>query len=147
MSSFSVKTHISAPIETVWEVLADIGNIHAWHPGVINSHLTTEQTDGPGTARYCNLGGRNFLNELVVAWEPTQSMTVRITDTNLPFKTADIRFTLQEEMGGTFVEVSPVYQLKFGILGKALDALYVKKTYERGMQTLLRGLKDYIEQS
>ena len=76
---------------------------------------------------------------------PGESQTMRITGTNLPFKSADIRFTLREKDEGTAVTVSPLYELKYGVIGRAFDALYVKRTYEKGMQSLLQGLKEIIE--
>jgi carbon monoxide dehydrogenase subunit G len=42
MSSFSKEVFIKARPEEVWKVLSDIGEIHAWNPGVIDSHLTSE---------------------------------------------------------------------------------------------------------
>ena len=41
--------------------------------------------------------------------------------------------------------VSPVYRLRFGLLGTALDASYVRRTYSRGMASLLAGLKRHVE--
>jgi carbon monoxide dehydrogenase subunit G len=145
MSSFSVKIQINAKPDDVWKALSDIGNIYVWNPGVKNSHLTSDVTEGIGTARYCDLGSSNYLDESVVKWESNRALTMRVTGTNLPFKSIDIRFTLREEKGGTEVEVSPVYELKFGVIGKALDALYVKKSYEKGMKNLLLGLKNHVE--
>jgi hypothetical protein len=91
------------------------------------------------------LGGGNYLDERVVVWVPERALTMRITGTNLPFKSADIRFTLREEGEGTVVTVSPLYELKYGVIGRAFDALYVKRTYEKGMLSLLQGLKENIE--
>jgi hypothetical protein len=74
---------------------------------------------------------------------------MRILGTSLPFKTVEIRFRLRPNLdtegGGTAVSVSPVYELKYGPLGKVLDAFYVRGTYLKGMKALLRGLKDYVE--
>lgn len=145
MSSFSTEVFIQAKPEEVWKVLSDIGEIHTWNPGVIDSHVTSEPDQGVGAARFCDLGGGNYLDESVVVWDPKRALTMRITDTNLPFKSADIRFSLQEEGEGTVVEVSPLYELKYGVIGRAFDALYVKRTYEKGMQSLLQGLKENIE--
>lgn len=145
MSSFSTKIHINATPEKTWGALGDIGNIYRWNPGVKNSYLTSDTNQGAGTTRFCDLGGGNFLDESVALWEPNQALTMRITNTNLPFKTADIRFRLLAADGGTEVEVSPTYVLKFGPIGKVLDYVYVKNTYEKGMRDLLRGLKAYIE--
>ncbi len=147
MSSFTTEIKINASVENVWPVLADIGNIYQWNPGVVSSHTTTEETTGLGTCRYCDLGGKNYLDEEVVEWQVGQRLTMRITGTNLPFKTADIRFSLRPDNGGTLVAVSPDYTLKFGLLGTLLNGIYVRRTYAKGMNALLAGLKDYVESS
>jgi hypothetical protein len=43
--------------------------------------------------------------------------------------------------------VSPLYRLRFGLLGSALDASYVRRTYSRGMAALLAGLKRHAEEA
>ena len=70
---------------------------------------------------------------------------MRITDTNLPFKSADIRFTLEQAADETEVVVSPDYELKFGAVGKVLNGLFVGRVYRSGMQNLLTGLKKHVE--
>ena len=137
MSAFSTAINIQAPVEQVWDVLADIGSIDRWNPGVVESHVTTDQPTGLEAGRYCNLGGNNYLNETVVAWEVGRRLTMRITDTNLPLQ-ADIRFTL-------LVTVSPEYTVNYGPLGRLLDRVYVRSNYEQGMKALLVGLKKYVE--
>ena len=119
MSSFEVETTIEAPVDEVWRVLADVGAIDRWNPGVRSSHTTTGQATGLGAARHCVLGGKNYLKEEVVVWEPGGRLTMRITDTNLPFHAADIRFALWSEGDTTRVSVSPDYRLRYGGLGKS----------------------------
>ena len=135
----------------VWEILADIGDIARWNPGVQKSWVTSRASEGAGASRRCELGGRNYLVEDVAEWTPLQSLTMRITETNMPFKRADIRLsagsTLDERGESTVVTVSPEYKLKFGFLGSVLDRLFVRKTYAKGMRALLAGLKQQVEQS
>ncbi len=145
MGTFATETTIDAPVEEVWEALADIGNIYAWNPGVIQSHSTSQETQGLGATRYCDLGGDNFLDEEVVAWQPGEQLTMRIVGTNMPFETADIRFYLRPEGDKTLVTVSPQYKLKYGPLGSLMDRFYVRGTYEKGMDSLLQGLKVHVE--
>lgn len=145
MSSFSTDIKINAPVDNVWAALADIGNIYQWNPGVVSSHTTTEETTGMGACRYCNLGGKNYLDEEVVEWQEGKRLTMRITGTNLPFKSADIGFTLQADNGSTVVTVSPDYSLKFGPVGALMDRFYVRGSYEKGMNSLLKGLKEHVE--
>ena len=145
MSEFTETIHINAPVAEVWEVLADIGTISEWNPGVKASRQTTGSEVANGSCRRCELGGRNYLDEEVVLFEPSSNITFRITDTNLPFASADIRFNLMTEGNGTLVEVSPLYELKFGVLGRVLDVLAVSATYRKGMRDLLQGLKNHVE--
>ena len=145
MNSFATDITINAPIEKVWETLADIGTIYKWNPGVIDSYTTSEGEIGLGSTRYCDLGGKNFLDEQVVTFSQNEAITMRITGTNMPFETADIRFTLKEQNKGTHVTVSPEYKLKYGLVGRMLDKAFVARTYEKGMGNLLAGLKEFIE--
>lgn len=145
MTTFTTDITVDAPAEAVWRVLADIGTISQWNPGVVRSHTTSEAESGLGATRYCDLGGDNYLNEEVVQYEAQRKLTMRITDTNMPFETADIHFTLHSENGQTLVAVSPEYALKYGPLGVILDHLYVRRSYRKGMHNLLQGLKEYVE--
>jgi uncharacterized protein YndB with AHSA1/START domain len=145
MGSFATETKIEAPITEVWQALGEIGDIYRWNPGVRAWHTTSEQGDGLGATRYCDLGGKNYLDEEVVLWQPNEKLTMRITGTNLPFATADIRFTLHAENGSTVVTVSPLYKLKYGVMGELLDRVYVRKSYQKGMEALLAGLKAHVE--
>lgn len=145
MGTFSESIAIKAATADVWAALADIGSIHRWNPGVVDSWLTTSGDVKLGSGRRCELGGKNYLDEEVVRWTPMQALTMRIVGTNLPFRSADIRFTLEDHGGETQVTVSPVYALKFGILGRVLDSLFVRRQYRRGMVNLLQGLKQNVE--
>ena len=92
MENFSTETTIQAPRATVWATLADFGGIYRWNPGVVKSWSTSDLGEGVGASRHCDLGGRKYLDEDIVEWVPEEKLTVRVTDTNLPFKRADIRF-------------------------------------------------------
>ena len=144
-STFSESTMIKTAPADVWHVLADIGSISDWNPGVKESHVINQSASGVGTQRYCGLGGRNYLHESVVGMEEARSLTMRIDETNLPFKSADIRFTLEPVGAGTWVTVSPEYELKYGVFGRLLDRVMIRTKYRRGMAALLRGLKDQVE--
>ena len=147
MNKARLSHPFSASAEKVWDSLADIGNIYVWNPGVVHSEQTTPGDVGMGACRRCNVGGKNYLIEEVVDFERPYKLTMRITETNLPFKTADIRFWIEPQRNETLVTVSPTYQLKFGPLGRFLDWVMVRSQYRKGMRNLLRGLKEYVESS
>ncbi len=147
MSTFTERITIDAPRRDVWAALVDIGNIAAWNPGLIGSHRTND-IDGVGGARHCDISAKHSLTEHVVESEPETAITFRITDSTLPFKTADIAFTLTDsrQLPATEVTVSPTYTLKYGPIGHILDAVAVRRSYRAGMRELLEGLKRHLEQ-
>ena len=144
MSEFIEETRINAPVARVWSILADVGAIADWNPGLRGSRATNTRK-GLGATRFCDIDGRQNLDEEVVQFEPMNAITFRITRSTLPFESADIRFTLTEERGQTGVAVAPKYTLKYGPVGQLIDSLYVSRVYRRGMQGLLQGLKEAAE--
>lgn len=147
MSTFTERTTIDAPRQNVWAALADIGTIATWNPGLIGSHRTND-LDGLGGARRCDISSKHSLNEHVVEFEPGTAITFRITDSTLPFKTADVAFTLADhaQQARTELTVSPTYTLEYGPLGRLLDTVAVRRNYRAGMRELLEGLKRHLEQ-
>ena len=128
MATFETEIEIEAPIEQVWDVLADIGSIYEWNPGIRESHVTSDETTGLGATRFCDLGGKNYLDEQVVEFETCRKLTMRITGTNMPFKEANIHFTLEADGDHTRVTCAPDYALKYGPLGSLMDRFYVRGT-------------------
>ncbi len=144
MSTFKETITINATAQTVWALLADIGTIAVWNPGVVSSKTTNSEA-GIGAARHCAISDTQSLDEEVIEFEPMRAITFRITQSTMPFQFADIRFTLNADAQGTTVTVSPLYALKYGLLGRLLDGLIVKRVYRKGMKGLLGGLKSHAE--
>ena len=77
MVKFTTDINIDAPVEEVWKVLADVGTISEWNPGVRESYTTSDDPSGLGATRFCDLGGKNFVNEQVVQWEDCWQSSLR----------------------------------------------------------------------
>jgi len=144
MATFSEAITIDAPGGVVWDTLADVGTIAEWNPGLIGSESTND-VSGLGARRFCDIDGRHNLDEEVVRFEPEHTIVFRITRSTLPFRSADIEFCLKSDNGKTCVTVSPVYRLKYGLIGRLLDRAFVSKAYRQGMRGLLTGLKEKTE--
>lgn len=141
----SSTLRIEAPVARVWALLADITAFAQWSPGVQRCSLLTEHGTGLGAVRYIDRGGKNFLKEEVVGWEPYQSLTFRVIETNFPLRTSDIRTALEAHGDATIVTIEARYALKYGVLGVVLDALLVRNAYEQGLRASLAGLKTHAE--
>ena len=150
MATFTKQTRIDASEDKVWDVLADIGSISKWNPGVKHSYLTSDAATGEGATRHCDLqrpGGKRigYLEERAFDWREGEAFRISIDETNLPLKTNVVSFVVRGNGEETVVAVSPEYEVKYGVLGKVMDSLIGRRQFEKGMENLLRGLKHYIE--
>jgi len=150
MAHFSTQIRINAPTHTVWEVLADIGGIYKWNPGVAHSYSTSEEISGEGASRHCDLqtpGGKSFgyLEELAFDWREGEGYKIDIYESNLPIKSNVIEFAAKADGDGTIVTLASDYALKYGLLGRLLNQIVVRRQFKKGMEELLSGLKYHIE--
>ncbi|VAV91347.1 hypothetical protein MNBD_ACTINO02-2683, partial [hydrothermal vent metagenome] len=102
MPEFTVSRHIEAPIEKVWEVLDDFGEIARWSPGIKTSELTSVGPVGEGTTRNCDFVGLGAVNERIDTYLPNERMTVNLYETfKLPIEGAVADFNLASVEDGT----------------------------------------------
>ena len=102
MGHFTVSRQIDAPIERVWQVLDDFGDIQRWNPGVTASALTTEGEVDLGSERVCELKPVGSIKERITRYEPRQRMTIHIYEmSKLPLREGIADFTLVPKHGGT----------------------------------------------
>lgn len=125
MTRLSSSVDIDAPPAQVWEVLADLGGIYKWNPGVKNSYATSEAGRGEGATRHCDLRPAGRLEERAFDWREGEGYKIDVYDSNLPLDHNIVEFTLQPQgEHRTRVTLRSEYQLKFGPVGALLDALF-----------------------
>ncbi len=127
-------------------MLADFGGIYRWNPGVKHSYSTSEINQGLLATRHCELPkGDDYLDERILEWREGESFQVEWYATNLPFHRSVVKFSIKAYGNGTIVTVAPDYALKYGLLGRLLNKLVVRRIFRKGMEDLLTGLKYHIE--
>ena len=146
MSRFTVEGRINAPKQRVWEVLAEIGDIHKWNPGVSHSYATSDYKQGEGATRHCDLHNpRGYLEERAFDWREGDGFKIDIYASSYPLKRNVVQFSLREQDGGTVVSLSPDYDLQYGVLGALADRLFIRRKLVEGMRGLVAGLKYHVE--
>ncbi len=138
-------TWIDAPVETVWSVLADLGSIYKWNPGVAASQSTSEAAQGEGATRHCDLDDKNYLEERAFDWREGEGYKIDVTETSMPLKSNIVTFSIAPEGDGTRVNVTADYVLKFGLIGAIMDALFAKRQAQQGFDDMMAGLKHHVE--
>ena len=146
MGAFSTEIRINAPKEKVWGVLADLGGIYKWNPGVSHSRSTSEASGGEGATRHCDLANpKGYLEERAFDWREGEGFKIDIYESSFPIERNVVEFSLRADGDGTIVSVSPDYQLKFGPIGALIDKLVAGRQLRKGMENLLAGLKYHVE--
>ena len=102
MPGFTITRQIDAPVEAVWEVLNDFGDIQRWNPGVTDSELTSTGPVGEGSTRHCDFKPFGSVNERIDRYVPNERMTIALFETfKLPISTGVADFNLAPNEGGT----------------------------------------------
>jgi uncharacterized protein YndB with AHSA1/START domain len=139
MPEFTITRQIGAPVEKVWEVLDQFGDIARWNSGVKSSGLTSEGPVREGSTRYCDFALMGGVNERIETYIPNQRMTVNLYETfKLPISGATADFNIAEHEDGTALTL--VYSYERNRLGRA-----VKGTTDKQMRKGITGLADELQ--
>lgn len=147
MSTIAYQIRIDAPQPKVWKTLADFGGVHKYSPGVKSSHITSQNGQGVGAARHCNLKPAGSVEERIIEWKEGKYYVLEIYDGKSapPFKSAVGKLSVELDGDETVVTARVEYSLKYGFVGVAMDRLVVGRFLKKGFQSLLGGLKHYVE--
>ncbi len=150
-----MKTHevryqieVDAPIDDVWEALADFGNVANYSPGVVSSHITSDDVTGLGATRHCSLAlfGAS-VEERIVGWREQELLEIDIYETNrFPIVTnAGATFILESAGDGTVLDGAIHYDLKYGPVGSLMHSMSIQKQTDRSWRLFLAGIKQHVE--
>ena len=144
MTTLTNDVMIRAPRQQVWDTLTTLDLLSAYDPGTKSAALTTAQTDGVGAQRRCEVQGGWFI-ERIVAWEPTQALAFELVSCSFPVTSLRHDYTLSESDGTTRVTQVMTYELKYKAVGRALDAVMLRRKWDHGIKAFLSGLKEHVE--
>jgi hypothetical protein len=134
--------HLPHDADQVWEVLARFGRIGDWAPKVAHSTLTTERSEGVGTARRVQVG-RQALIETVTIWEPGRTLAYAIEGLPPLVEGVTNRWDLGVDPVGTFVTLTSIIDPGSSPKGK-LGARALRLPLGKASEGMLDGLADHL---
>jgi hypothetical protein len=78
MTTITNSIRIQAPMSQVWSTISDLGGVFQFHPGVHKSYYTTDQKEGIGASRICELLPMGKVEETALAWEDGRSFSLSV---------------------------------------------------------------------
>jgi ligand-binding SRPBCC domain-containing protein len=145
MTMLESSIQIDATPEKVWSVLARLDALANYDPGVAKAEIVSAAKEGPGAARRCDLTPGGWFKERVTDWRANEALSFELYECSLPVRRLRHSYTLVREGEGTVVRQRMEYELKFGPLGKLLDAVMVRRKWSSGIKGFLAGLKRHAE--
>lgn len=151
MATFISDTGIvNAPVNEVWKVVADYGNVLKWHPYMVDSYLTDDsQNEGIGAARIGEFGPNMAIKETVTQWRDNEFMEITIDFVRGFAPPIENLFAsiATEPVDETRTRVSfhLKYDTRLGMLGTIADKIIVKRMYQSVFANMLKGLQLYVE--
>ena len=143
MPEFTITRQIDAPVESVWEVLGDFGDIQRWSDGVTASDLTSQGPVSEGSTRHCDFAPFGGVNERIDRYEPNERLTVNLYETfKLPISGAIADFNTTAHDEGTDLVLH--YSYTPNLLGRLMRS-YTDKQMRKGMGALAKNLKQESE--
>src|SRR5712692_9086820 len=139
------EIRINAPPDKVWAVLADLEAVQHYNPAVIKAHYLSSMKEGVGASRYCDLKPKGWVKERVIGWEPKEAITMELYESEWPLKFMRWRTALRPDGAGTMVSQRMEYQVKFGVLGVAMDRLMMRSKLDKAIADVFVSMKSYIE--
>jgi len=137
---------IDAPIDIIWKALSNIEELEKYDPTVKKSRALSQTTSGIGAIRKVDMkDGKSWFEEKVTVWKPNEALTYELTACSFPVQKLKHSYRFEQTDGQTKVKQVMEYQIKYGIFGKILDALMIRKQSNTGIKKFFAGLKSYTE--
>lgn len=148
MSTIHNEIIINAPVERIWNILGTPDLLEKYDPTIKNSVLVSNEKTGLGAKRKINmLDGKNWFEEKITVFNPTNSMTYELTACSFPIKSLKHTYNLEKVGNGVRVKQKMEYEVKFGLLGKLMDKLMMRKQFDSGIKKFFSGLKLFAEKN
>ena len=146
MATIHNEILINAPIEKIWDALSNVDELDKYDPTVRKSVALSNSKHGIGAKRKVDmLDGKNWFEEECTVWKPNEALTYELTACSFPVHKLKHSYTFQKSGGLTKVKQLMEYTVKFGLLGKLMDKLMMRKRSDEGIKKFLAGLKSYTE--
>jgi ligand-binding SRPBCC domain-containing protein len=145
MTTLTNRVAITAPREAVWRALTTLDLLDQYDPGVRASTVVGDRAEGLGARRRCELRPTGWFVEQVVTWEPMQALAFELVSCSLPVAQLRHDYTLSQEGTDTVVTQVMTYDLKYGPAARVLDAVMMRRQWDRGIKGFLAGLQHHVE--
>jgi ribosome-associated toxin RatA of RatAB toxin-antitoxin module len=146
MATIHNEIIVNASLDKVWGILTDLELLDKYDPTVRKSTLVSTENKGIGAKRKVDMiDGKNWFEEKVAVFKPNEALTYELTACSFPIHRLKHSYSFEKAGDHTRVKQVMEYTVKFGLFGKLLDSLMIRKQSDNGIKKFFAGLKSYAE--
>lgn len=148
MTTHHAEIRIDAPIDRVWDSLADFAGVWQYNPSVKTSYSLNGSDTGLGAERRCELTlAGAVVDERIVEWDEGEGYTVEILGGKKlpPIRNVRARLDVRSEGDVSIASGTMSYDPRFGPFGRAMDRFMIRKQFGKAWTGIFAGLKYHAE--
>ncbi len=146
MNTVTATRNLAAAPPTVWALVSDVRTVADFHPAVASVDLLSEQPTGLGATRRCNFYDGTSVREEVTELVSERSVHFVLSEFAVPMKQFEATISVNPAAGGgTQVTFELSYEMKFGVLGKLMNAAMVRGQMSKLMSRVLAGMAHHLQ--
>ena len=146
MTTINNDITINAPAEKIFQALAEMEGLEKLDPNVKKSTCLSQIKSGLGAKRKVDMkDGKNWFEEKVTGFKPVESLSYELIACSFPVQSLKYTYTITGTGNQAKVRQEMTYKIKFGLFGKILDSLMIRRQYKKGIKIFLTGLKSFAE--
>ena len=145
MTKLHHEIKINAPVEKVWRSLANLESAKFTNSMVKTVKIISQNKEGVGSARHCDFKDGKFVEERVTVFEPNKLISFELYKHQWPLIFMRWTNKLEKHGNNTLLISDTEYELKFGIFGKIMNILIMRRKFSQIIDDALGKLKRYVE--
>ena len=148
MLQIATTIDIDAPVNDVWKILAKLDDVENFIDAVTRSYYSTDQKEGVGAARTCEVEGFGTLVEEIVDWKDGETLTYAIEGMPKLVKHAESKWVLEaKHPQQTTLTVTSTIETRYGAFGRLMEKIALKPKLGPTLRGVVRQFKDHVERS
>ena len=147
MLTIDSEIEINAPVDLVWKKLAKLDDVQHWVESIRTARYATDQTEGVGAQRVCEVDGLGTLNETFTEWNDGKSLAYTVEGMPRVVKHVQNKWQLEEITPERTRVVSQIQlETRYGAAGAFFARVMMKPQLGGFMKKALGEFRDFVEE-
>jgi hypothetical protein len=139
---------MDAPVNDVWKKLAKLDDVENFVDSVTRSVYNTEQEEGVGAGRTCDVKGFGTVVEEIIDWKEGETFTYTVEGMPKMVKHAQSKWLLERKsQSETTVSVTSSIETRYGVFGRFMEKVALEPKLSTTLTGALRQFKEHVERS